>query len=56
MQQAQNNQNDNNNDQRMDPAAGSRKSWADSAAEKAQQPQNKQDYDNGPNHEISPFG
>jgi hypothetical protein len=39
MQKGQNNQYDGNNDQGMDPTAGLREPWTDSAAEKAQQPQ-----------------
>ena len=39
----------------MDPIAGFRETWADVSPEKAQRPQDYQDDDNGPNHEISPF-
>jgi hypothetical protein len=55
MQKCQNNQYDGDDDQDMDPTAGFREAWADSPAEKAEQPQYYQDYDDSPQHEISPF-
>jgi hypothetical protein len=55
MQQTQNNKNDGNNDQNMDPSASLRKSWTDIPTEKAKQPENHQDYNYRPQHEISPF-
>jgi hypothetical protein len=39
----------------MNPTAASRKTRADVRPEKAEQPQDKQDYDDSPQHEISPF-
>jgi hypothetical protein len=55
MQKAQNNQYDGDNDQRMDPTAGLREAWADATTEKAEQPQDYQNYDDCPYHKISPF-
>jgi hypothetical protein len=55
VQQAQDYKYDGDDDQNMDPTAGFRKSWADPATEKAQQPQYDQYYDNYPQHEVSPF-
>jgi hypothetical protein len=52
--QMQYQQNDGNNDQRMDPIAGARHSWADIPAQKAEQPQDDENYDDGPQHKISP--
>jgi len=46
---------DGDNDQCMDPTAGLREAWADSATEKAEQPQDDQDYNDSPQHEVSPF-
>jgi hypothetical protein len=53
--EVQDDEDDSNNDQDVNPTANLRKVWADPAAEKAEQPQDNQDYDNGPQHDISPF-
>ena len=55
MKQVQNDQDDRNDEQGMDPASSTREPWADVPAQKSDQPQHKQDHDNSPNHEISPF-
>jgi len=39
----------------MDPTAGAREPWADIPTENAKQPENHQDYDECPQHEISFF-
>jgi hypothetical protein len=56
VQKGQNSQYDSDHDQGMDPASAI---WPvvipGTPTEKAQQPENKQDYDNSPQHEISPF-
>jgi hypothetical protein len=39
----------------VDPTAGLGKARADIPAEEAKQPKDEQDYDDGPQHEISPF-
>jgi hypothetical protein len=41
--------------QNMDPTSESREAWADVPTEKAEQPQYDQNYDDSPQHEISPF-
>jgi hypothetical protein len=46
---------DGNDDQRVDPTSGSRESWADIPAEKAEKPQYYQDDDDSPQHEIFPL-
>jgi hypothetical protein len=46
---------DGDNDQNMDPTAGFREAWTDSPTEKAEQPQDEQNYDDSPQHEVSPF-
>jgi hypothetical protein len=51
----QNDQDDCNNDQNMDPTAGCRDARTDSPTEEPEQPQDKQYYNDGPQHEISPF-
>ena len=56
MQKGQNSQYDSDHDQGMDPASAIRPVVIpDTPTEKAQQPENKQDYDDYPQHEISPF-
>jgi hypothetical protein len=55
MQKVQNNQYNHDNEQNMDPAACFWKSWTNVPTEKAEQPQDNQDHDDGPQHEISPF-
>jgi hypothetical protein len=39
----------------MNPAACLREAWTYVPTEKAEQPQYYQNYDDGPQHEISPF-
>jgi hypothetical protein len=55
MQKVQNNQDDHNHDQNMDPTPGTWEPWAYIAAQKTEQPQDDQNYDDSPQHEISPF-
>lgn len=55
MQKVQNNQYNYNHEQNMDPTACFRKSRTNVPTEKAEQPQYYQDYDDSPQHEISPF-
>jgi len=55
MQQVQYDEYDGDNDQRMDPTAGLWEPWADIPTEKAEQPQDDKNYDDSPQHEISPF-
>jgi hypothetical protein len=43
------------NNQNVNPIAGLGKTGTDPPAEKAQQPQDEQNYYDGPQHEISPF-
>jgi hypothetical protein len=53
-QQAQYDKYDGNNEQRMNPTACLGETWNYAPAEKAEQPQDHQNYDNSPQHEISP--
>jgi hypothetical protein len=46
---------DSDHDQSVNPTAGLREAWTYVPTEKAQQPQDYQNHDNGPQHEISPF-
>jgi len=46
---------DSDYNQGVDPAAGLWEAWTYVPAEKAEQPQYYQNYDDGPNHDISPF-
>jgi hypothetical protein len=39
----------------MDPTACFRKTWADVSTQKPEQPQDDENYDDIPNHEITPF-
>jgi hypothetical protein len=39
----------------MDPAASLREAGADIPAKSTEQPEDEQNYDDGPQHEISPF-
>jgi hypothetical protein len=55
MQKAQNDENDGDNDQNVDPTACLRESWTYVPTEKAKQPQDEQNHDDSPQHEISPF-
>jgi hypothetical protein len=43
---------DGDNDQNVYPISGARETWNDPPAEKAKQPQDEQNYDDGPQHEI----
>jgi len=54
-QHAQYDEYDGDNDQNMDPTACLREAGADVPAEKAKKPQDDQNYDDSPQHEISPF-
>lgn len=54
-QQVQNDEDGGNNEQSMDPAACLRETWTDAPTEITEQPQNYQNYDDSPQHEISPF-
>jgi hypothetical protein len=47
-------QDERDNDQGMNPIAGAREPWAHVSAEKTKQPQDNQNYNDGPQHEISP--
>jgi hypothetical protein len=51
----QDDEDDCNNDQNMDPTAGFWEARTDPPTEKAEQPKYEQYYDDGPQHEISPF-
>jgi hypothetical protein len=53
--ESQDNEDDSNDDQNVNPIAGLGKTGTDPPAEKAQQPQDEQNYYDGPQHEISPF-
>jgi hypothetical protein len=55
MQKVQNNQYDGDHDQSMDPTSSARKPWADIRTQETEQPQNDKNYDDSPQHEISPF-
>jgi hypothetical protein len=46
---------DGDNDQSMNPTACFREAWTNVPAEKAEQPQDYQNHDDSPQHEISPF-
>jgi hypothetical protein len=39
----------------MDPTACFRETWAYVSTQKAEQPQDQQNYNDSPQHEISPF-
>lgn len=39
----------------MDPTACFRKAWADVSTQKTEQPQDDENYDDSPEHEITPF-
>jgi hypothetical protein len=54
-QEVQYDEYDSNNEQCMNPTASLRHSWADVPTEKAKQPQDDKNYDNGPQHEVSPL-
>jgi hypothetical protein len=56
MEKGQNDQDNGDHDQGMDPASAIRLVVIPGTpTEKAEQPQDQQDYDNSPQHEISPF-
>ena len=48
MKQAQYDEYDGNYDQGVDPTAGAREAWTYVPTEKAEQPQNYQNYDDNP--------
>jgi hypothetical protein len=54
-QQVQYDKYDGNYEQGMNPTACLREAWNYASTEKAEQPQDHQNYDNSPQHEISPF-
>jgi hypothetical protein len=54
-EELQYNEYDDDNDQNMDPTACLREAWAYVSTEEAEQPQDEQNYDDSPQHEISPF-
>jgi len=56
MKQIQYDQNDGDHDQGMDPTACLRDPCTYVPAEKAEQPQDYKNYDDCPQHEITPFG
>jgi hypothetical protein len=51
----QNDEYDDDNDQNVNPTAGFREARTDVPAEKAEQPQDEQNDDDCPQHEISPL-
>jgi hypothetical protein len=55
MKQVQNDQDDRNNDQGMDPTASLRDPWTDVRPKITEQPQDQQNDDDSPQHEISPY-
>ena len=57
MKEVQNNEYYGDNDQRVNPTACARESWAYVPAKKAKQPQYYKNYDDEPDkrHEISPL-
>jgi hypothetical protein len=54
-QQTQNNEDHYNDNQNMNPAACLREAWTDVPTKKAEQPEDQQDHNDGPQHDISPF-
>jgi hypothetical protein len=46
---------DGDHDQNVNPTAEAREAGTDIPTEKAEQPQDYQNYDDRPQHEISPF-
>ena len=55
VQKVQNHQDDNDNDQNMDPTAGTWEPWAYVPTQETEQPQYYKNYNDSPQHEISPF-
>ena len=55
MQKVQYDQYDDDHDQDVNPIAGAWEAWTYVSTQKAEQPQDKQNYDDCPQHEISPF-
>jgi len=55
VKQSQYDEDDGNNDQNMDPTTKLWESWTDSPTKETEQPKNKQDNNNCPQHKISPF-
>jgi hypothetical protein len=53
--QVKNDQDHSDNDQNVNPGTEVRQGWNYGRAKKAQQPQDDQNYDNNPQHELSPF-
>jgi hypothetical protein len=50
----QDDKDNHNHNQDMDPVTGARKPWAEISAEEAEQPQDEQNYDDGPQHVMPP--
>jgi hypothetical protein len=46
---------DGDNDQNVNPTAGTREPWAYVPTKEAKQPQYKENYDDSPQHDVSPF-
>ena len=53
-QEFQNDEDDSDNDQNMDPAACFRKACIDVSTQETEQPQDDENYDDSPQHEITP--
>jgi hypothetical protein len=53
--QVQNDQDHSDNDQNVNPGPEVRQGWNYDRAKKAQQPQDDQNHDNYPQHDVSPF-
>jgi hypothetical protein len=51
----QNEKYEGNHNQCVNPIPGAGNTWANVPAKKAKQPQDEQDYDERPQHEIDPF-
>jgi hypothetical protein len=49
------NEDHDDDNQNMNPAAGLREAWTYISPEEAEQPQDQENYDDSPQHEISPF-
>ena len=53
--QAQYDEDHDNNDQNVNPIPSLGESWAYISSQEAEQPQDEQNYDNGPQHQVSPL-
>lgn len=54
-QEVQDDEDDGDDDQKMDPAAGFRELWAYVSTKEAKKPQHDQDHDDCPQHGYAPF-